>query len=313
MTISPQSSGRSASARRGSRVVWLLASVAIGACSLIAPDDPHYLSGAPPANGGGGEGGEATGDSGAAGASGSRARGGDGGAAGSDAGAANGGEAALICRDDLADCNGVADDGCEVDLSASHENCGGCGKAFACTADQACELGACISLSGCSDGGREGFLPIDAYPRLAGCTAKWPRGSLRAAKTGAACGFALALCAVPADACGAGWHVCASPGYGPKEVSEQASAEECAARPGAFAAAVGDQFCEPCSDSSDGAACCGDGCVQQYGNCIYPGMTAWFGTINGYKNVCGAIESNFDGRGVLCCRAPRGVSAHAKP
>jgi hypothetical protein len=42
--------------------------------------------------------------------------------------------------------------------------------------------------------------------------------------------------------------------------------------------------------------------VQQNGNCIYPGMTAWFGVYNGYKNVCGAIESDLVQRGVMCCR-----------
>jgi hypothetical protein len=33
-------------------------------------------------------------------------------------------------------------------------------------------------------------------------------------------------------------------------------------------------------------------------------MTAWFGVVNGYVNLCGAIESNSAQRGVLCCRAP---------
>ena len=92
------------------------------------------------------------------------------------------------------------------------------------------------------------------------------------------------------------------PPYGPEEVSSQATAEECAAQPGAFVAAVGDQFCEPCSEEGAGAACCGERCVQQNGNCIYPGLTAWFGVYNGYVNVCGAIESTLVQRGVLCCR-----------
>jgi hypothetical protein len=227
-----------------------------------------------------------------------------GGLAGSDAGGASGGTAPLICGADLADCNQQAGDGCEVDLSSSSANCGGCGEVFACAADEVCEQRKCVSRSGCSDGTREAFLPVSSWPHLAGCTAQWPRGSLRSAKSGSACGYPLRVCEVPADACGNGWHVCAIPPFGPAEVSAQATADDCAAQPGAFAAAVGDQSCEPCTDGGNGAACCGDLCVQQHGSCIYSNMTAWIGVINGYKNVCGAIESDLAQHGVLCCRAP---------
>jgi len=147
-------------------------------------------------------------------------------------------------------------------------------------------------------------LPAKDWPNIAGCTAKWPRSSLRAAKTGQACGYEREVCDVPANACGNGWHVCAIPPFGPTEVSDQATQKECAAQPGAFVAAVGDQFCEPCSAEGAGAACCGERCLQQNGNCIYPGMTAWFGVVNSYVNVCGAIESNLVQRGVLCCHTP---------
>jgi hypothetical protein len=176
------------------------------------------------------------------------------------------------------------------------------GERSGCGEDFVEDAGTCVSISGCSDGTREGFLPVSAWPNLAGCTARWPRASLRDAKTGVPCGFEEEACAVPADACGDGWHICASPPYAPTEISNQATAEECAAQPGAYVAAVGDQFCEPCSDVGDGAACCGDRCIQQNGNCIYPGQTAWFGVYNGHKNVCGAIESDLVQRGVLCCR-----------
>ena len=257
----------------------MLATALVAACSLLAPNEEHYFGGPDAFGGRGGE-------------------------SGFDVGGSSGGHATLVCGADSADCNGDAADGCEVDTSSSSAHCGGCGQAFACAEDEACEAGACVSLSGCSDGTREGFLPASRWPHLAGCTAKWPRSSLRAPKTGAVCGFELGECQVPADACGKGWHVCAMPPFGPAEVSEQATAEECAAQPGAFVAAVGDQMCEPCSEQGSGAACCGARCVQQNGSCIYPGMTAWFGVYNNHINRCGDIESNLVQRGILCCRAP---------
>lgn len=252
-------------------LAWLAGALPV-ACSLMAPNDDYFLRDAqrPRASAGtsvggqGGEGGQLA-SAGGAGAT-ERGEGGAGGEGGA-ARAGAGGETSSPCDGDS------RDDG-----------------------------GACVSVSGCSDGTREGFLPIEEWPRIAGCTAKWPRASLRAAKTGARCGFETEACAVPADACGEGWHVCAQPPYGPAEISEQATAEQCAEQPGAYVAAVGDQFCEPCSDVGDGAACCGERCVQQNGSCIYPGQTAWFGVHEGYKNVCGAIESDLVQRGVLCCR-----------
>src|SRR6188768_595442 len=258
------------------------------ACSLLVPGDDHYLRDPARVRGEGGEAGQARVE---AGSGGERAEGGSNATAGAtgDAGpnaggnggnGGNGGDGTLACRPGFADCNREANDGCEVDLSSTPENCGGCGEAFACAPDEACEDSQCISLTGCSDGTREGFLPLSNWPRIAGCTAKWPRSSLRAAKTGGACGYETNGCTVPADACGTGWHVCASPPYGPSEISSQATQSECASQPGAFVAAVGDQFCEPCSVDGAGAACCGERCVQQNGNCIYPGMTAWFGMVD---------------------------------
>jgi hypothetical protein len=292
----------------------------LAACSLLAPSDEHYLGGGPvPARSDGGEGGEGGvggeggrghGEGGHAGdASGGRTNGaGDGGSAGSEAGGSNGGEGGegpLVCEAGFADCNGEARDGCEVELRSSRENCGGCGKAYACTSDEVCEHGTCISVSGCSDGNRESFLPVAAWPRMAGCDAWWDLSSMREEKTGEACGWDLGGCYVPADACGAGWHVCATPPYDPSEISSQATQAQCAAQPGAYAAAVGDQHCE-CDPEVEGtgAACCGIQCVQQHGSCVYAGLTAWFGIYSDHINLCGAIESYGAGHGVLCCRAP---------
>lgn len=319
--ISRKPSTRIAGEFHGLNAVWLLASALVAACSFLAPSDEYYLGEPGEEGGGGGRSGAEAGTGGDSGVgpsggqagaeeevAGARAAsiGGHGASASSGAGGSSGNvdNGPVTCRSDFADCNHQASDGCEVDLSTSSEHCGGCGEAFTCKGDEACERKKCVSLSGCSDRTREAFLPIERWPRIAGCTAQWPRSSLRAAKTGRPCGFGHDVCEVPADACGVGWHVCASVPYGPAEVSSQATQEECAAQPGAFVAAVGDQSCEPCSEVGDGAACCGGLCVQQNGDCIYPGMTAWFGVYNEYTNLCGAIESDLDERGVLCCRAP---------
>jgi hypothetical protein len=187
-----------------------------------------------------------------------------------------------------------------VDTRSDPATCGGCNTA--CEPGDACFASKCTSVSGCSDGTREGFANVTAFPAIAGCGADWPMASLRAAKTGAACGRGLGDCTVPADACGRGWHVCAAPPYLPADISSKATAAECSSQPGAFAAAIGDQRCEPCTPEGDGAVCCGDGCVHQGGSCVYPGETAWFGVISGHKNTCAQIESVSLTRGVLCCR-----------
>jgi hypothetical protein len=319
MTNSTPARGRTVRLRPPG-LVWLVASGVLAACSLLAPSDEHYLGGADPANDDGGEGGQ-SGQSGqvtGGGGHGGDALGGrtnsEGGSAGSDAGGSNtggsnggeGGDGPLICDAGFADCNGESSDGCEVDLRSSRDNCGGCGKAYACTVDEVCENGTRFSVSGCSDGLREAFLPVAMWPRIAGCAAWWDLASMRDEKTGVACGWDLGGCNVPADACGAGWHVCASPPYDPSEISSQATQAQCAAQPGAYAAAVGDQHCGPCEEDVDGtgAACCGTNCLQQYGSCVYAGLTAWFGQINEHINLCGAIESYWKDKGVLCCRAP---------
>lgn len=267
--------------RRGSAVAIGLAVCApFAACSLLAPSDRHFLgTGAEVSH----HGGQAAGEGGAseAGVGGQGGVGAEGGAAG-----------------------GAKDENQAGEATGGQAGAGGAGgeaPSSGCVGDFRDVGGKCVSISGCSDGTREGFAPASTWPNIAGCTATWPRSSLRAPKTGASCGFERGACPAPADACGEGWHVCALPPFGPTEVSAQLTAEQCAAQSGAYVAAVGDQHCEPCSDAGDGAACCGASCVQQNGSCIFPGMTAWFGVVNNYKNVCGAIESELAEHGVLCC------------
>jgi len=48
----------------------------------------------------------------------------------------------FTCNPGYADCNGLAGDGCEIDLSSDHNNCGGCG--LACGVTQSCVASTCV-------------------------------------------------------------------------------------------------------------------------------------------------------------------------
>ncbi len=66
---------------------------------------------------------------------------------------------------------------------------------------------------GCSDGTREGFASIDAFPAIAGCEGGWSKAGMR---TGPQCGLQsgntgtqpTGIGCAAADLCSAGWHVC---------------------------------------------------------------------------------------------------------
>jgi len=56
-----------------------------------------------------------------------------------------GGVCVLACEGDAADCNGLPEDGCEVDLEEDLQNCGACG--WACVEENGvatCYDGACL-------------------------------------------------------------------------------------------------------------------------------------------------------------------------
>ncbi|MEW5848230.1 MAG: hypothetical protein AB2A00_05420 [Myxococcota bacterium] len=160
------------------------------------------------------------------------------------------------------------------------------------------------SVVGCADGTREAFVGRARFPGVAGCGAQWDSMSLRAPRSGVACGNDFGgFCNAPADACAVGWHVCGNAPQGRCDVSLRVTAEQCANQTGAFVSALGDLSCEECSPGS-GAVCCGDGCVQQNGDCVWPDATPWYGVINGHINTCGDIEQIWtaETRGVMCCR-----------
>jgi hypothetical protein len=168
---------------------------------------------------------------------------------------------------------------------------------------------------GCADGQREAFVDAAAYPTIAGCLASWagPQ-SMRAPRTGAACGDDRSPCAVPGDACAGGWHVCGDSGA--MADLRQISSDECEmAGGGRFSAAVShciaQSGCEydpapeavyPCFDSGwcSEPVCCGADCGE-FGNCrdgAWPDATH---IPAGIDQGCGATLSQRAG-GVLCCR-----------
>jgi hypothetical protein len=168
---------------------------------------------------------------------------------------------------------------------------------------------------GCADGQREAFVDAAQFPTIAGCIAEWTgKTSLRAPKSGQACGDDLGPCAAPEDACAAGWHMCGDSGA----VADllRVSPDQCEqAGGGRFVAAIShcklQQGCnyEPaqtanysCFESGwcSEPVCCGSDCGE-FGTCrdgVWKGMTHIpVGTDQG----CGAIGSS-RARGVLCCK-----------
>jgi len=169
------------------------------------------------------------------------------------------------------------------------------------------------NLSGCADGQREAFPSLSSHPTIAGCAATWTgSANLRADKTNTPCGDDLGTCAVPADACAPGWHICGLAGQ-PTELSTRATQAECDAAGGN----VGDAFvmamthCTtfgpcvydlPLGCPTDGGCgepvCCGEGCLSDQGctMAVYP-VTSIAGDLTG---GCGNLPSA-SVTGVLCC------------
>ena len=171
-----------------------------------------------------------------------------------------------------------------------------------------------VSLAGCADGSREAFHDLGRFPSVAGCEAMWNEArSLRAQRTGVACGNLLGPCAAPADACSAGWHLCGASGA--LDEVRRVSAQDCAsAGNGRFAAAI--SHCssqEGCNynESLDAHYACFDAgwCSEPVccGNHCGTGMCpsgVWADSTHisdGPGQGCGNTLGERAG-GVLCCR-----------
>lgn len=170
-------------------------------------------------------------------------------------------------------------------------------------------------LVGCADGQREGFADLKKHPRVAGCVGEWDgTKNLRDKPTGKPCGDDGEKCAVPADVCSAGWHVCGMAGKA-KDITDRTTAKDCDnAGPGRFNAAVSHSISEeidpcpkitaattlPCFQAGLGSepVCCGNDCLA--GKCkdgVFKGKTQ---ISRGTSEGCGAVTSTANA-GVMCC------------
>lgn len=180
---------------------------------------------------------------------------------------------------------------------------------------------------GCADGQREGFADIHRHPRIAGCRADWDNAkSLRDKPTGKPCGDDQGLCAVPADACAPGWHICGTTGKR-EELREKLTVEACdhEAGPGKFVAAMSHSqskdLCPPvptrntvfpCMDSGIGSepVCCGDNCsTPMCRNALWEGQTR---ISVGFGESCGAVTSERNG-GIMCCQGKWSTRTSSAP
>jgi hypothetical protein len=88
-----------------------------------------------------------------------------------------------------------------------------------CGGERVCAGGNCVpqvTEAGCADGTREGFLSLQAYPEIAGCSGAWSVGGITRPDLEPTCGRNSgndsdnpegAGCSA-ADLCAPGWHVC---------------------------------------------------------------------------------------------------------
>mgnify|MGYP002137367509 CR=1 FL=1 len=157
-------------------------------------------------------------------------------------------------------------------------------------------------LAGCADGTREAFHDAAREPGIAGCLAAWSDAkSLAEPGTGAACGDGAGACAVPADACAAGWHVCHADDLRAIEplrclgagVGQFVAAASVCAADGACGAAGACQAEGSCAP----AICCGTFCARP--DACDDGV--WLDLTFRVADACAAAPAN-PTRGVLCCR-----------
>jgi hypothetical protein len=172
-----------------------------------------------------------------------------------------------------------------------------------------------VGVIGCADGQREGFADVAKHPRIAGCLGSWVgKKSLRAKKSGKACGDDGDVCEAPADVCADGWHPCGRDGRY-EEILERTSARACneEAGPGKFVAAMShgqsQSLCPPQPKSGDlfgcwkkgpvsEPICCGDDCDE--GKCndgLWPDATH----ISLAKGEGCASATSEQLGGLLCC------------
>jgi hypothetical protein len=173
------------------------------------------------------------------------------------------------------------------------------------------------SAVGCADATCDAFCDVTG---VAGCTATWVGvPSLRAPRTGAACGGSLGACAAPADACAPGWSLCLSNASTVEAALAALRARMSAAQcgndggqlPRRFVAGMSHavQPCPPSPVTVDNGCttgvygsepvCCGGGCaIPSCPNSIWEGATRIHAN---EADGCAAMPATAVD-GVLCCK-----------
>lgn len=223
-------------------------------------------------------------------------------------------------------CKDGVQDGDESDVDCGGTTCLPCANGKKCStrkdcASAVCATGTCSGDLGCSDGTREAFASIGAFPNIAACSGGWSvpgvigttapacnrlSGNDSANATGAGCNVA--------DLCQIGWHVC----NGPADVAGKSDGTGCA-----NAAFPADTFFATRASGNGIALCEATGANDLFG-CGSIGSTPDPGTCGvldrSSADLCAAIPATFacgaDGTqeanavtksdsangGVLCCR-----------
>ena len=202
-------------------------------------------------------------------------------------------------------------------------SCGTCAAGETCTPDQQC-----VNAVGCSDGARDELADIAHWPLVAACAGTFGPSSLRAARTGTACGDDLGVpCPVPEDLCAVGWHICMRDGRS-TDLRFRLTSAECKALTQPYVAATNN--CSNGPDEAPGAVGCNTtepyGCyptgwcsappacgpteTSQCPHAIWPNGTRIFGLHAGKTDNAGcahiSTEVSYPGQGklagILCCR-----------
>ncbi len=195
-----------------------------------------------------------------------------------------GGTCGFACAPGQADCDGVAANGCEVDLTADGGNCGGCG--VVCTQGRTCVSGAC-STAVCAAG-----LADCDHDATNGCEVSLDGNASNCGSCGSACTYAhgVGACAVShcsLASCVSGYANCNASATDGCEVDLASTASSCGACGHVCVTANGTPACMA-------SACAVAACNAGYADCdgsVANGCEAALGTSLGNCGACGAVCS----------------------
>lgn len=207
------------------------------------------------------------------------------------------GRCGFVCTAGFADCDGDAENGCEVDLRASNGNCGGCGvvcnppNAMGACAMGTCTVVSCTAEFGDCDNNATNGCEADLRSTTAHC------GACDHACAGGA--NAVGVCAASRCAlvCAAGFADCDGDASNGCEVATTSDAMHCGACGRACARANTETQCV-------GSRCTVTGCTRGYGDC--DAMAE-----NGCETHTEVSVANCGRCGVACATPPGGSAVCA--